>query len=164
MSGSKNDAVRKGISSFRFVFIVAAFGLIVHMNHNEYAKHVDNNNKYNKLSDTSHDTSNTLSPVEEFYATAYCLNGITKSGVPAAPGRVATDPDVIPLGSVIYIDSPILGGIYQVFDTGSLVKGKIIDIFIPNYDKCMEFGRRMVKVKVLRYGFLGYPPSSGSSP
>jgi len=51
-----------------------------------------------------------------------------------------------------------MGGIYQVLDTGDLVKGKIIDIFIPNYERCREFGRKKVKVKVLRYGFLGYPP------
>ncbi len=56
---------------------------------------------------------------------------------------------------MIYIDSPIMGGIYQVLDTGALVKGKIIDIYNPSYEQCLEFGRRMVKVKVLRYGFQG---------
>jgi hypothetical protein len=45
--------------------------------------------------------------------------------------------------------------VYQVLDTGDLIKGKIIDIFIPSYEKCVEFGRRAVKVKVLRYGFHG---------
>jgi 3D (Asp-Asp-Asp) domain-containing protein len=74
------------------------------------------------------------------------------------PGLVATDPKVIPLGSMIYVDSPWMGGVYQVLDTGALIKGKIIDIFIPNYDLCRKFGRRIVKVKVLRYGFLGDPP------
>ncbi len=77
-----------------------------------------------------------------------------------APGHVAADPDVIPLGSMIYVESPLMGGIYQVLDTGELVKGKIIDIFIPSYERCKEFGRRIVKVKVLRYGFLGDPPEA----
>jgi 3D (Asp-Asp-Asp) domain-containing protein len=93
------------------------------------------------------------SPVEVFHATAYCLTGITRSGVPTAPGRVAADPNIIPLGSMIYVETPWMSGIYQVMDTGDLIKGKIIDIFIPSYEKCMEFGRRIVKVKVLRYGF-----------
>ena len=96
-------------------------------------------------------------PPEEFEATAYCLKGITKSGAKAAPGCVAADPEVIPLGSLIHVDSPLIGGIYQVLDTGGLIKGKIIDIFIPSYDECIEFGRRRVKVKVLRHGFAGGP-------
>ena len=96
-----------------------------------------------------------LKDMEDFQATAYCVKGITKSGIHVAPGHVAADPKVIPLGSMIYVDSPLMGGIYQVLDTGELIKGQIIDIFIPNYESCLEFGRRMVKVKVLRYGFLG---------
>jgi 3D (Asp-Asp-Asp) domain-containing protein len=62
---------------------------------------------------------------------------------------------VIPLGSVIYVETPFMSGVYQVMDTGELIKGKIIDIFIPSYQACKEFGRRKVKVKVLRYGFEG---------
>ena len=91
--------------------------------------------------------------MENFKATAYCVTGITKSGVPVAPGHVAADPKIIPLGSMIYVESPLMSGLYQVTDTGRLIKGKIIDIFIPSYRRSMEFGRRDVKVKVLRYGY-----------
>jgi len=91
--------------------------------------------------------------MENFKATAYCVTGITKSGVPVAPLHVAADPRVIPLGSMIYVESPLMSGIYQVTDTGRLIKGKIIDIFMPSYKKSMEFGRRNVRVKVLRYGY-----------
>jgi len=91
--------------------------------------------------------------MEEFRATAYCLTGLTKYGVPVAPGHVAADPKVIPLGSMIYIETPFMRGVYQVMDTGEAIKGKIIDIFIPSYERCREFGRRAIKVKVLRYGF-----------
>ena len=91
--------------------------------------------------------------MENFKATAYCITGITKSGVPVAPGHVAADPRIIPLGSMIYVESPLMSGLYQVTDTGRLIKGKIIDIFIPSYRRSMEFGRRDVKVKVLRYGY-----------
>ena len=91
--------------------------------------------------------------MDDFKATAYCIKGITKSGVPVAPGHVAADPRIIPLGSIIYVESPLMSGIYQVTDTGRLIKGKIIDIFMPSYRKSIEFGRRNVKVKVLRHGY-----------
>ena len=107
------------------------------------------------LSDTQVPPSEAMEAevMESFKATAYCLTGITKSGVPVAPGHVAADPRIIPLGSMIYVESPLMSGIYQVTDTGRLVKGKIIDIFMPSYRKSIEFGRRNVKVKVLRYGY-----------
>lgn len=95
--------------------------------------------------------------MENFKATAYCITGITKSGVPVAPGHVAADPKVIPLGSMIYVESPLMSGLYQVTDTGRLIKGKIIDIFMPSYNRSIEFGRRNVKVKVLRYGYGEIP-------
>ncbi|MDR0310322.1 MAG: 3D domain-containing protein [Acidobacteriota bacterium] len=97
---------------------------------------------------------------KNFQATAYNITGITKSGLPVAPGHVAADPRVIPLGSMIYIESALMGGIYQVTDTGRLIKGRIIDIFIPNYNESIEFGRRKVKVEVLRYGYGDDDPSS----
>ncbi len=160
MSRLKQIALGKRVSFLRVVIIVAGFGCIMHLSHREYARIADKHNLYNSLSNANHDSAGGLGPAEEFQATAYCISGITKSGAVTAPGRVATDPKVIPLGSMIYVDSPLMGGIYQVLDTGGLIKGKIIDIFIPNYDMCREFGRRIVKVKVLRYGFLGYPPPS----
>ena len=89
----------------------------------------------------------------KFQATAYSITGITKSGVPVESGHVAADPKIIPLGSMIYVETPLMCGIFQVTDTGRLIKGRIIDIFIPSYKKCIEFGRRNVVVKVMRYGY-----------
>lgn len=91
----------------------------------------------------------------DFRATAYCESGRTRSGVHVTPGVVAADPRVLPLGSVIHVDVPRYRGVYQVMDTGRLVKGKIIDIYIPDYDLATKFGRRKVKVTILRYGFSG---------
>jgi 3D (Asp-Asp-Asp) domain-containing protein len=68
------------------------------------------------------------------------------------PGVVAADPRLIPLGSVIYVDVPRYRGVYKVMDTGRLVKGKIIDIYIPDYNLAVKFGRRKAKVTVLRRG------------
>jgi 3D (Asp-Asp-Asp) domain-containing protein len=151
---------RRRLGILRVVTIIIGFGCLVHMSHTNYSQNADKQFQDNALDDARANPTSSASPSEEFHATAYCVTGITKSGVMAAPGHVAADPKVIPLGSMIYVDSPLMGGIYQVRDTGDLVKGKIIDIFIPSYENCKEFGRRMVKVKVLRYGFLGYPPEN----
>lgn len=142
----------------RIAIIIIGFGIIVHMSHWEYALTADNLLKNNVLGDAIIRPDMTETPLEEFSATAYCVTGITRSGAMVSPGHVAADPKIIPLGSMIYVDSPVMGGIYQVLDTGGLIKGKIIDIYIPSYNRCIVFGRRMVKVKVLRYGYLGYPP------
>ena len=88
----------------------------------------------------------------DFTATAYCEKGITKSGVPVADGIVAADPRVLPLGSWIKVDGPLYSGIYHVMDTGRLVRGKKIDIYLPTYAKAITFGLRKVRVTVLKYG------------
>jgi len=91
--------------------------------------------------------------IVEFEATAYCDQGVTKSGLPTAPGIVAGDPSVLPLGSVIHVEAGPYQGLFRVLDTGRLVKGRIIDIFIPDLNEALKFGRQKVKVTVLRYGY-----------
>jgi len=44
-------------------------------------------------------------------------------------------------------------------DTGGKVKGKIIDIYMPDYDEAIQFGRRPVALKVLRHGWVPAPIS-----
>jgi 3D (Asp-Asp-Asp) domain-containing protein len=91
-------------------------------------------------------------PAQSFQATAYSGAGLTRSGIPAAPGLVAADPAVLPLGSIVHVETPRYRGIYEVADTGRLIKGRIIDIFLPTIEAALEFGRQEVKVIVLRYG------------
>jgi 3D (Asp-Asp-Asp) domain-containing protein len=91
-------------------------------------------------------------PAMEFQATAYCEKGITKSGVPAAPGVAAADLSVLPLGSLVQVEGLRHRGIYRVMDTGRLVKGKIIDIYMSDLQKAVEFGRQKVLVSIIRYG------------
>ena len=87
-------------------------------------------------------------------ATAYCDQGETASGVLTRRGIVAADPDVIPLGSRIRVDG--LGRrhsrTYDVEDTGRLVKGREIDIFMADCRAAKEFGRQPARVRVLRVG------------
>jgi 3D (Asp-Asp-Asp) domain-containing protein len=85
-------------------------------------------------------------------ATAYCDRGLTKSGVPAQPGIVAADPRHLPLGTRLHVETPgqPYAGNYTVLDTGSKIKGRKLDIFISSCAKAKRFGRRLVKVRILR--------------
>jgi 3D (Asp-Asp-Asp) domain-containing protein len=160
MIGSKWKVEQRYLKRFRVFAIIAGFACTIHITHREGARMADLSIQEWNLANSGTATASTTTQKEDFEATAYCVTGITKSGAKVAPGHVAADPKIIPLGSMIYVDSPLMGGIYQVLDTGDLIKGKIIDIFIPSYKDCVEFGRRGVKVQVLRYGFLGHSPES----
>ena len=78
--------------------------------------------------------------------------GITASGTKAKPGTVAVDPDVIALGTKLYIAS-IDGspdyGFATALDTGSAIKGYRIDLFMEDSNDVMNFGIRQVKVYIL---------------
>lgn len=87
-------------------------------------------------------------------ATAYCHAGKTAAGTRTHTGIVAADPRVLPEGSVLRIVQPGgFAGIYTVMDTGGLIKGRDLDIFMPNCDRAVRFGRRAVQVRVLRRGW-----------
>ena len=94
-------ATRKSGRFFRVAIFAIGFGCIFHLTQIDCAKSME---KMEFPGD-----ANRFAPKapEEFQATAYCVTGITKSGVPVAPGHVAADPRVIPLGSMIYVDSPL---------------------------------------------------------
>jgi len=83
-------------------------------------------------------------------ATAYCDHGRTKSGVHARHGIVAADPRRLPIGTRIRIVAPKANaGVYTVMDTGSGIKGRELDIFMPSCSMARKFGRRTVEVRVL---------------
>lgn len=89
-----------------------------------------------------------------FEATAYCYTGRpTKTGTWPQEGRtIAVDPEVIPLGSEVYVSCescPEVNGRYIAEDTGGKIKGHRIDVYIKDYDTCIQFGRRRVLVTVL---------------
>src|SRR5262245_54873832 len=65
-------------------------------------------------------------------ATAYCLNNVTASGVKSKYGIVAADPKLLPIGSIIQIEADQYSGLYTVLDTGELIKGRKIDIYLAN--------------------------------
>lgn len=81
-----------------------------------------------------------------YEATAYSLRGRTASGEFVREGIIAADPKVLPIGTRVAIRGM---GEYVVKDTGRLIKGKRIDIWMPSRRQALQFGRRKVYLTVL---------------
>ena len=81
-----------------------------------------------------------------FSATAYCLKGKTAMGHGVRRGIIAADPRVVKLGSKIVVNAGQWSGTYLVSDTGGAIKGKKLDIWVPNCGEARKFGRRTVQV------------------
>ena len=62
------------------------------------------------------------------------------------PSCVAVDPSVIPLGSIIWVSGY---GVSVAGDTGTAIKGNIIDLHFATVAQSMAWGRRTVTVKIL---------------
>jgi len=100
-------------------------------------------------------TAIAAAPITEpqaYVATAYNLPGRTASGMRVAKGIIAADPRILPLGTRVRLDAGPYSGEYIVADTGSAVKGRKIDVWVPTYREACRFGRRHVKLSVLSYG------------
>jgi len=92
---------------------------------------------------------NYVVPPASYVATAYSLRGRTASGRPVAKGLIAADPRHLPLGARVRLEAGAYSGEYLVADTGSMVRGRRIDIWTPSSREAMRFGRRTVKLTVL---------------
>lgn len=73
--------------------------------------------------------------------------GLTATGTKAGKGTVAVDPNVIPLGSRVYIPGY---GVAIAADTGGAIKGHKIDLCYESLNEALLFGRRTVNVYVLK--------------
>lgn len=74
----------------------------------------------------------------------------TYLGTQVREGIIAVDPNVIPLGSRVYIQYPDGHGTYAVAeDTGGAIKGNRIDIAKSSHGEASEFGIQHVKVFVM---------------
>jgi uncharacterized protein YabE (DUF348 family) len=80
-------------------------------------------------------------------ATAYTHTGSnTASGAYPEVGMIAVDPDVIPMGSKVYVEGY---GFARAKDTGGDIRGNRIDLFMDSYSQAIHWGRRTVKVYVV---------------
>ena len=80
-------------------------------------------------------------------STGYALRGRTATGIPTAPGVVAVDPSVIPLGTRMSIPGY---GIGIAADTGGAVQGNTIDLWFPTTAQALQWGRRTVTITLLQ--------------
>jgi 3D (Asp-Asp-Asp) domain-containing protein len=92
----------------------------------------------------------TMTATQLFTATAYSLRGRTASGRTVARGLIAADRRVLPLGTRIWLEAGAYSGEYLVADLGGAVRGRKIDIWMPSTSEAMRFGRRAVKLTILR--------------
>jgi 3D (Asp-Asp-Asp) domain-containing protein len=90
-----------------------------------------------------------------FSATAYCKGETTTSGAGVHSGIAAADPDLLPVGSVVQIESlpGRYNGIYTVLDTGPAVQGRQVDLYMWSCNEALAFGRQSIHLTVLRLGW-----------
>lgn len=86
-------------------------------------------------------------------STAYTGGTITALGLkpvrdPSGLSTIAVDPSVIPLGAKVYV--PGYG--YAISsDTGSAIKGNIIDLYMNSEADCYAWGKRSVTLYIVAY-------------
>jgi uncharacterized protein YabE (DUF348 family) len=86
--------------------------------------------------------------VMEATATAYTHTGRrTSCGTVPKVGTVAVDPSQIPLGSKLYVEGYGFG---KAEDTGGSIRGQRIDVFLETEGEARRWGRKNVKVYVLK--------------
>jgi 3D (Asp-Asp-Asp) domain-containing protein len=90
---------------------------------------------------------------EDFEATAYSNFGITRSGVWVHRGILAVDPSVIPIGSIVEVQAGGYSGIYTAMDTGDLIKGRLVDVYVPTTPEALRFGRQAIRLRLIRRGW-----------
>ena len=80
------------------------------------------------------------------------LYGITASGTIVQEWHTVAAPKSIPFGTRIYIpyfkDMPN-GGIFVVEDRGGAITEGHLDIYWPDYNEAVSFGRKMLEVQIL---------------
>lgn len=79
-------------------------------------------------------------------------NPKTALGKTPVVGTVAVDPNLIPLGTKLYIETSDGSFVYgECFagDTGGDIKGNRVDLFMASRGEALSFGRRTVNVYIL---------------
>jgi 3D (Asp-Asp-Asp) domain-containing protein len=90
-----------------------------------------------------------------FTATAYCKGETTASGVIVRTGIAAADPMLLPVGTVVRLDThdARYDGIWTIMDTGPAIQGRVIDLYLWSCHEALRFGRRPIQLNVLRLGW-----------
>jgi 3D (Asp-Asp-Asp) domain-containing protein len=96
-----------------------------------------------------------------FTATAYCKGTTTASGVGVRTGIAASDPALLPVGSVVNVTTgnTKYNGVYTIMDTGPRVQGRLLDLYMWSCHEALAFGRQQIELTVLR---LGWNPNAST--
>ena len=96
-----------------------------------------------------------------FTATAYCKGTTTASGVGVRTGIAASDPALLPVGSVVNVTTgnPKYNGVYTLMDTGPKIQGRLLDLYMWSCHEALAFGRQQIELTVLR---LGWNPNAST--
>ena len=64
-------------------------------------------------------------------------------------------PSALPVGSVVRLETPNprYSGVWTVMDTGPAVRGRSLDLYLWSCKEALQFGRRKVRLTVLRLGW-----------
>lgn len=95
--------------------------------------------------------------VDHVRATAYThtdpgCDQITATGTTVRWGTVAVDPRYIPYGTKMFIvanDGSYVYGLATAEDCGGDIKGDRMDLYMPTFQQCIEFGRRRCTIYFL---------------
>jgi 3D (Asp-Asp-Asp) domain-containing protein len=136
--------------------IVAVLSIIVSINMFLTSSHaMETKTKMKNVSHTRIETQTTMTQSRQVKyslkvgATAYCGDTITSTGKRPVEGTtIAVDPKVIPYGTKVYI--PEFNRVFTAEDCGSAIKGNRIDIFMNDYDRCMEWGYQNITIYILK--------------
>ena len=127
---------------------------------NIHNKNIEEKKVDDVLSTTNSDNikieSNPTNNYKEVYtmmSTAYAGDTITYMGTtpvrdPDDISTIAVDPSIIPLGSKVYIPGY---GLAIASDTGGLIKGNRIDLFLNSEDECINWGVQTVSLYLIAY-------------
>lgn len=112
-----------------------------------------NSNNNGNNSDSSQPSDGNYKKTLSVEATAYTGGTLTAMGLkpvrdPGGISTIAVDPSVIPLGSKVYIPGY---GYAIASDTGGVIKGNIIDLYMNSNDECKSWGRRQVTLHIVAY-------------
>lgn len=110
----------------------------------------NNNNNNNNNGNNGLNYSRVINMNATAYSPDPAENGgysVTALGTPLRRGVVAVDRRVIPLGTKLYIEGY---GYARAEDTGGAIKGNKIDLLFNTKAECRNFGRRNVKVYILK--------------
>ncbi|MCQ2969790.1 MAG: 3D domain-containing protein [Clostridium sp.] len=107
----------------------------------------DSNNASTPGESSGHTALSTLT----MESTAYTGGTLTATGTkpvynPGGISTIAVDPNVIPLGSKVYVSGY---GIAIAADTGGVINGNIIDVYLNSEADCIAWGRKTVTVEIL---------------